>query len=133
LAFAPAPRTIAERTAATSLEIVAPGAATRWRIVNGREVERSTSAGAEWTAASINSPDVLTAGAAPSPSVCWIVGRRGLVYLTTDGVRFERVLFPEMADLVSVTATDDQAATVSSVDGRSWRTVDRGRSWSAIE
>jgi hypothetical protein len=133
LASAPAARTIAARAQVMALEIVAPGAAARWRIVNGREVERSTSAGSEWIPASIDSPDVLTAGSAPSPSVCWIVGRRGVVYVTTDGLRFERVPFPEAADLVSVTATSDQAAAVSTADGRSSRTVDRGRTWSALE
>ncbi len=120
----------AARAAAAPGEIVAPGGAARWRIVDGRQVERSTSAGGDWVPLNVDSPDVLASGAALSPSVCWIVGRRGAVYLTTDGMRFERLPFPEMADLVSVTAVDDRTATVSSVDGRLWRTVDQGRTWS---
>jgi photosystem II stability/assembly factor-like uncharacterized protein len=101
----------------------------RWRIVNGRQIERSTSAGTTWTAADIASPEALTAGSASSPSVCWIVGRRGGVYLTTDGVRFERLPFPETVDLVSVVALDERTANVSTADGRSWRTLDQGRTW----
>ena len=125
-------RTFAARALATPLEIVAPGGAARWRIVNGQQIERTTSAGVDWTPVEIDSPEVLTSGAALSPSVCWIVGRRGAVYVTTDGVRFERLPFPEAADLVAVTALDDRTATVSTADGKSWRTVDQGRTWSAV-
>jgi hypothetical protein len=125
-----APRPLAAaRQASPPLEIVAPGGSARWRIVSGQEVEWSTSTTTEWGAAAIESPDVLTAGTAPSASVCWIVGRRGAVYVTTDGTRFTRVPFPEMADLVAVTATDDRSAIVSASDGRSWATSDQGRTW----
>jgi hypothetical protein len=125
------PRSLAiARQAVSPLEIVAPGGAVRWRIVNGQQVERTSSAATEWAPATIASSDALTAGVAPSASVCWIVGRRGTVYLTIDGVRFMRLPFPEMVDLIVVTATDDQNATVSTADGRSWRTTDQGRSWS---
>jgi len=86
-------------------------------------------AGNSWTPATIDSPDRLNAGAAPSATVCWIVGARGAVYLTTDGTRFVRLPFTEMVDLASVFATDALSATVSSADGRSWRTTDGGRSW----
>jgi len=128
---APRPFAVAARLAASPpLEIVAPGGSARWRIVGGQQVEWSTSAATEWGPTAIESPDVLTAGASPSPSVCWIVGRRGAVYVTTDGARFMRVPFPEMADLVNVTANDDRTATVSSADGRSWNTTDQGKSWS---
>jgi hypothetical protein len=132
LAAAAPARTFAARASAVLPDIVAPGGAARWRIVDGRQVERSTSAGAEWTPVIINPSDVLTAGTATSPSVCWIVGRRGAVYLTTDGSRFMRLPFPDAADLVSVTSVDDRTATVSAADGRSWQTVDQGRSWSVL-
>jgi photosystem II stability/assembly factor-like uncharacterized protein len=73
----------------------------------------------------------LTAGTAPAPSICWIVGRGGAVYLTTDGSRFTRIAFPEPLDLISITATDDQRATVTSSDGRTFTTADRGMTWTA--
>jgi hypothetical protein len=110
-------------------EIVAPGDAARWRIL-GQQVERSTSNGNSWEPVAITSDSALTAGAAPSSSVCWIVGRGGAVYLSTDGVRFMRLPFPEMIDLISVAATDDRRAVVSAADGRSWQTSDRGLTWS---
>jgi hypothetical protein len=128
-----APRPLAAaRQRNGALEIVAPGGAARWRIVSGQEVEWSTLPATEWTPAALDSPTSLTAGASPSPSVCWIVGRGGAVYVTVDGMRFMRVSFPDMADLVAVTATDDRTAVVSSVDGRSWRTTDQGSTWSSL-
>jgi len=72
---------------------------------------------------------VITNGMSPAPSICWIVGRGGAVYVTSDGLRFVRVSFPESIDLLSVTATDDRHATVMSADGRSFRTDDGGMSW----
>lgn len=120
----------AARRANVPVEIVAPGDSARWRITNGQQVERSTPTTTDWGPAIIASPDILTAGAAPSASVCWIVGRGGAVYVTTDGTRFMRLPFPEMVDLVSVSATDDQNAAVSAADGRFWQTTDRGLTWS---
>ena len=125
-------RTFTARAPVVLPEIVAPGGAARWRIVDGRQVERSISAGAQWTPVIIDPSDLLTAGTATAPSVCWIVGRRGAVYLTTDGSRFVRLPFAETADLVSVTAVDDRTATVVAADGRSWQTVDQGRTWSVL-
>ena len=119
-----------QRRALAANQIASPDGSVRWRIVNGRQVERSMDAGAQWTAVNINSPDPLTAAAAPSAIVCWIVGARGAVYLTTDGVRFIRLPFTEMIDLTSVFATDALTASVSSADGRSWRTTDQGKTWS---
>jgi Photosynthesis system II assembly factor YCF48 len=67
---------------------------------------------------------------APSDSVCWFVGRAGLVLLTTDaGATFTRVDLAEPLDIASVSATDDRHATVSTVDGRRFRTEDGGRTW----
>ena len=111
-------------------EIRSPNSANRWRIaVGGRQIERTTSGGSQWETASLSAPGVLTAGVSPAPSICWMVGRAGAVYLSTDGLRFVRLMFPESIDLVSVTATDDRHATVMSADGRPFRTEDGGMSW----
>ena len=72
---------------------------------------------------------MLTAGASPAPSICWLVGRQGIVLLSTDGRTWRRVAFPETADLSSVRATDDKSATVNTSDGRAFRTTDGGRTW----
>jgi len=118
------------RRTATPVEIASPNASTRWRIVGGSQVERSTNAGADWQATTpLPATGVLTTGMSPSASVCWIVGRAGIVLVTSDGLRFTRVAFPEPIDLVSVTATDDRHATVMSAGGRMFRTEDQGANW----
>jgi len=72
---------------------------------------------------------VLTAGAAPTTTVCWVVGRGGVVLLTTDGRTWRRVAFPEMTDLSAVRATDARTASVSTADGRIFSTSDGGATW----
>lgn len=119
---------LSARQAFTATIVGSPAHSTRWRIT-GRRVERSTNGGTQWDPIALQSPGDLTAGSAPSASVCWIVGRLGAVFVTTDATMFVRLTFPEAVDLVSVTATDAQNATVRSADGRSWRTTDGGRSW----
>jgi len=71
----------------------------------------------------------VTARSTPSPSVIWLVGRAGLVQLTTDGLTFLRVPFPEAVDLTAVTATDERYAIVTTADGRRFQTADGGRTW----
>jgi hypothetical protein len=73
----------------------------------------------------------LNAGASPSANVCWIVGRLGVVLLTTDGRTWRGITFPVIADLSSVTATDARNATVMTTDGRAFTTVDGGMTWTA--
>jgi hypothetical protein len=110
-------------------QIVSPNPANRWRISGGRQVERTTNSGTRWEAVTLPSTAVLTAGTSPASTVCWIVGRGGAVYLTTDGSRFIRIAFPEPLDLISITATDDRHATVTAADGRTFTTADRGMTW----
>ncbi len=72
---------------------------------------------------------VPAAGSAPSASVCWVVGREGVVVRTTDGSRWTRLPFPNTADLVGVTASSADAATVVAADGRTFSTADGGATW----
>jgi photosystem II stability/assembly factor-like uncharacterized protein len=87
--------------------------------------------GAEWSAAPAGVTTALTAGAAPSMTVCWIVGRGGVVMLSTDGRTWKRIAFPETTDLSSVTAPDARSATVTTSDGRAFSTTDGGTTWIA--
>jgi len=112
-------------------ETVAPDGSTRWRIIGGQRLEKST-AGADWQAVALPAAGSIAAAAAPSTMVCWIVGTGGSVYLTIDGTSFARLPFPERVDLDAVTAIDDRTATVSAADGRSWRTSDGGMTWTLI-
>lgn len=70
-----------------------------------------------------------TAGASPSPLVCWLVGPQGLVLLSTDGRSWKRIGFPETVDLTSIEATDDKTATITALNGRTFKTTDGGQAW----
>lgn len=108
-------------------EIRSPDPSVAWRITGGR-VERTVDSGATWTDAGVPSM-VPAAGSAPSASVCWVVGRGGVVVRTTDGSRWTRLPFPNTADLVGVTASSADAASVVAADGRVFSTVDGGATW----
>jgi hypothetical protein len=110
--------------------VVSSNPATRFRLLRGGGVQRSADAGATWRTEITGATETLTAGASPSPSVCWLVGPSGLVLLSTDGRSWRRVRFPEGVDLHSVTAADHESATVTTVDGRSFVTTDAGQTWS---
>jgi hypothetical protein len=114
------------------LMVVAADGAAHWRRT-GTRVEFAPRADAGFTAVSLPvSADAIVAGSAPGGTVCWFVGGDGLVLLTTDGVRFTRVLAPATTALVGVTAADARTATVTLADGRRFRTTDGGASWTPL-
>ena len=110
--------------------IVSSNPATRFQLLPGGGVQRSSDGGATWRAEVTGVTETLTAGSSPSPSVCWLVGPSGTVLLSTDGRSWRRLAAPVSADLRAVTATDDETATVTTVDGRAFATADGGRAWS---
>ena len=114
------------------LQIVSPSPDSRWRIVAGTTIERSTTGGRAWEAAVITPATQVTAGSSPGALVCWLVGPTGAIRLTTDGVQFRSVPFPERVDLVGVRATSATMAVVTAVDGRAFRTEDQGVTWSPV-
>jgi hypothetical protein len=120
------------RAPALMVEIVSPQPATRWRIRPDGQVERSTTGGAAWESVATGAPAAFTAGSSPDPSVCWLVGSAGAIRVTTDGVRFREVRFPQRLDLVMVTATSAASAVVTAADGRRFRTEDQGTTWTAV-
>jgi hypothetical protein len=85
--------------------------------------------GRRWSSSPDEVIGALTAGSSPVPSVCWVVGRGGVVRLSTDGQTWQRIPFPEMTDLSGVQSSDARSATVSTADGRSFRTADGGMTW----
>jgi len=119
-------------TVQTQLTLLSPGTAFRWRIGPAGSVEFSTDAGATWELRPTGVTADLTAGAAPGGTVCWVVGRAGTVLLTTDGRQWRRLASPTAADLNGVEATDARTATVTSVDGSRFRTVDGGATWERL-
>ena len=115
------------------VEIASPDTPVRWRIGASGMVQRSSDAGANWDRLPTGATEQLTAAASPSPTVCWVVGRAGTVLLSTDGRRFRRTAFPERADLAAVQATDGRVATVTTADGRTFRTADGGQTWVPLQ
>ncbi|HYM21919.1 MAG TPA: YCF48-related protein [Vicinamibacterales bacterium] len=119
--------------------VTSPDRAVQWRIANNNPVagllrtrttvEHSTDGGLTWHEQPVEEGTAVTAGSAPSPNVCWLVGRRGTVMRTIDGTTWTRVAFPETVDLVAVRAADDKNATVTTADGRTFATADGGSTW----
>lgn len=112
------------RLAATPVNITLDG-------VSVGRIERSTDGGRTWTPQETGTAgDLLLAGASPAPNVCWLVGRQGAVLLTTDGLTWRRIEFPEpKVDLVAVTARDALSAAVTTADRRVYHTDDGGKTW----
>jgi hypothetical protein len=127
-----ASRLRAETLAKASLipsEIVSPNVKVRWRILTAGRVDRSIDGGMTWQTQSTGVPATLTAGTAPSPTICWLVGPAGIIVLSTDGRTWQRVPFPEAIDLTSIRASDEVNATVTTADGRTFVTTDGGKTW----
>jgi len=114
-------------------QIASPDPSVRWRIGPSGSIQRSTDGGATWEALTSGVTEDLTAGAAPSSTIVWIVGRSGAVLLSIDGRQWRRLAFPERVDLVAVRANDATIATVTTADGRTFRTADGGRTWSLLQ
>jgi hypothetical protein len=100
-----------------------------WRVLSSGQVERSINAGETWALVTILPAVTVVNGVAPSSSVCWLIGKGGIVLRSTDGVTFRRVQSPDVADLRSITAIDELQATVTTVDGRVFKTIDGGDNW----
>jgi hypothetical protein len=115
----------AARQSVPQLEIVSPTPSSRWRIT-GSLIER-TEDGVNWTP--VHQLPGITGGTSPSTSVVWLIGRSGVVLVSTDGAIFARVDVPAQVDLVSITAPDARSATVTAADGRVFQTTDSGRTW----
>jgi hypothetical protein len=137
-AAAAPPPTLAEKPAelrranervgqAAAADLAAASAPVRWRVAESR-LQRATTGGL-WEDVSTGVTASLTAFAAPSPSVCWVVGRGGVVLLSTDGTAWRRVPFPEPTDLSAIEAADALKASVSTADGRTFDTTDGGVTW----
>lgn len=109
-------------------QVVSPDRRFRWRY-SAAGLDHTTDGGATWEQVSEAIGRFVTAGTAPSATVCWLVARGGGVFVTDDGRTFFRARFPEIVNLVGVSATSRAAATVTTDDGRTFVTSDGGVSW----
>lgn len=128
-AAAAAPQALGRSNETPSREIASPDSRTRWRLLEGGNVEYSSNSGETWEATSTGVTEQLTAGSSPASDVCWIVGKNGTVLLTTDGRQWRRIAFPEVTDLSGVQTTDSRSALVIAADGMLFRTLDGGATW----
>lgn len=117
---------------APTAETRSPDAAVRWRYGAAGSLQQSTDGGATWQSAISGVTADLLAASAPSPAVCWVVGRAGTVLLTVDGRSWQRQPFNEPVDLVAVQASDARTATVTAADRRRFRSTDGGRTWTPV-
>jgi hypothetical protein len=124
---------MAARESATPLlssSVSRPGGATAtWRYGQGGVIERSTDRGQTWERQASGVTTALVDASAPSDSVCWVVGARGVVLRSTDGVTWQRLASPTRAGLVSVHAWSDTRATITASDRSEYETTDGGRTW----
>ena len=111
----------------------------RWRIYANGTVDRSTTEGFAWDHVTLDSllafgagTAFITGGTAPTRTVCWLIGKSGVVFVSTDAVHFTRLTVPEAIDLKSITASDAQHATVTASDGRTFVTENGGISWKGV-
>jgi hypothetical protein len=100
-----------------------------WRLGPAGSIERSADSGATWQRQTSGVSADLLAGSAPSPTVCWAVGRGGVVLRTTDGSTWSSLGSPTSQDLTAVEAVDADRATVTTADGKRYATTDGGRTW----
>jgi hypothetical protein len=98
-------------------------------LIRDLKVQRSVDGVVRWEARPSSITERVLAGASPSPSVIWLVGKDGLVLLTTNGRTWRAVPFPHNVDLTAIQATDETSATVTTADGRTFGTSDGGMTW----
>jgi len=120
---APAPTAAAERRQEAARQGAVVGQ------LQARDAFAITSCGPNWPAPPSDVAAQITSGSAPSDAVCWIIGRAGTVLRSTDHQTWQRIAFPQMTDLAAVQASDASTATVTAVDGSSFRTSDGGATW----
>jgi hypothetical protein len=104
-----------------------------YRIAGGGFVEISEDGGATWQRQLLNPSAEFTAGSAPEPRICWLVGHSGIVFLTEDGKSWRKLPSPTSEDLAAVVARTASSATVTATDDRKWSTDDAGKTWHPVK
>jgi hypothetical protein len=118
---------------AVGKKVLAPGLKVLWRIRPKGQIERSSNGGVSWLPQNSGVDVELTAGSAPSESVCWIIGRGGTILKTTDGGgHWSKVAWPNAGEISGIQATDAMHAVVygeTEVMPSRFATNDGGATW----
>jgi hypothetical protein len=117
----------------TETVIPTPDSDIFYRIAGGGFVEISEDGGATWQRQLLNPSAEFTAGSAPEPRICWLVGSSGIVFLTEDGKNWRKLPSPTSEDLVVVLAKSASSATVTANNDRKWSTDDAGKNWHPVK
>jgi hypothetical protein len=117
----------------TETVIPTPDSNIFYRTAKGGFVEVSEDGGVTWQGQLLNPSAEFTAGSAPEPRICWLVGRSGIVFLTEDGKSWRKLPSPTSEDLVAVVARSASNATVTATDDRKWSTDDAGKNWRPVK
>jgi hypothetical protein len=117
----------------TETVIPTPDSDIFYRIAKGGGVEISEDGGVTWQGRLLNPSAEFTAGSAPEPRICWLVGRSGIVFLTEDGKSWRKLPSPTSEDLIVVLAKSASNATVTANDNRKWSTDDAGKNWHPVK
>lgn len=131
------------QTVSPAAIFASPSRRSLWRLGSAGRLERSTDQGQTWQPQSSGVAADLLAGAAPSDTVAWVVGRGETILRTEDGERWQRVAPPPFTqdsaaatpvrDWISVEARDALHATITSRDLRRFATADGGRTWVQVQ
>ena len=117
----------------TDIPVRTPDPQVRYRLTNGGFISRTTDGGTTWNGQLVSANAELAAGSAPSRSVCWVVGAKGTIYRTIDGITWKKVHAPSQADLTAVSAKDASSATLTAAGGKKFSTTNNGRSWQPVQ
>lgn len=114
---------------AGTIEIAAPDRSS-WAIGGGGAIFHINAEGAVRSQSSGVTAD-LTAGAAVSARVCWIVGKAGTILRTTDGgSHWSQLTSPAAGNLRAIIASSADDAMVTDASGNRYLTADAGVTWS---
>jgi photosystem II stability/assembly factor-like uncharacterized protein len=102
-----------------------------YRIVGAGFVERSADGGRTWQGQLVSETADFTAGSAPSAKICWLVGRTGAIFRTSDGSNWKKIPPPANVDFVAISASDASTATVTASGGQKYSTENTGKIWVA--
>jgi hypothetical protein len=110
-----------------------PDSDARWRLPGAGVVEFSSNTGQSWQGKLLDANAQLLTGAAPGGKVFWIVGRAGVIYLTTNGTKWKKITPPVTADFVDISSRDARFASITTSDHRVFTTEDGGKTWAAAQ